>query len=189
MNRKFILSAFVLFLVLANDASAQRYLAGQCGWQITAGSVNGLNINKGFHVGIAFSRYTKNANCWLFCGEYLEKRYSYKNLSLPQSQFTVGVGYNVQFLSDGGKTVFLSLGMAAMAGYETVNWNSKLLFDGATVNNKDAFLYGGALTLETEIFLTDRIVMLLNVRERLLDGSSIGKLNTLFGMGIKYIIN
>jgi hypothetical protein len=63
------------------------------------------------------------------------------------------------------------------------------LFDGATINNKDAFLYGGALTLEAETYLTDRIILLVNVRERLLAGSSVGKLNTQFGLGLKFIIN
>jgi hypothetical protein len=76
-----------------------------------------------------------------------------------------------------------------MAGYETINWNEKLLPDGATINSSDAFLFGGALTLEMEIYLNDRYVLLANIRERLLSGSSIGKLNTQFGIGIKVIIN
>jgi hypothetical protein len=95
----------------------------------------------------------------------------------------------LKFLSDWHKTFFLSAGASALAGYETVNWDDKLLPDGATVNNRDVFLYGGALTLEAEIYITDRIVLLANVRERLLAGSSAGKFNTQSGIGIKYIIN
>jgi hypothetical protein len=38
---------------------------------------------------------------------------------------------------------FLSIGAFAMADYETVNRNEKPLFDGATINNKDAYIYGG----------------------------------------------
>jgi hypothetical protein len=63
------------------------------------------------------------------------------------------------------------------------------IFDGATINNADAFLYGGALTLEAETYLTVRIVLLVNVRERLLAGFSVGKFNTQAGIGIKFIIN
>jgi hypothetical protein len=125
----------------------------------------------------------------MFGAEYLEKRYSYKNISIPQSQFTVDAGYYLKFLSDWRKTFFLSLGASDMAGYETINWNDKRLSDGATINNGDTFLYGGALTLEAEIYLTDRIVLLAGVRERLLAGSSVGKFNTQLGIGIKYIIN
>jgi hypothetical protein len=92
-------------------------------------------------------------------------------------------------LSDNRKVFFLSIGASGMAGYETINWGEKLLPDGATITNTDAFLWGAALTLETEIYLSDRVVIICNVRERLLSGSSIGKLNTRFGLGIKFIIN
>jgi hypothetical protein len=65
----------------------------------------------------------------------------------------------------------------------------KLLPDGATTTNSDTFVYGGALTIELETYLSDRFVLLLNIRERLLTGSSIGKFNTQTGLGIKFIIN
>jgi hypothetical protein len=84
---------------------------------------------------------------------------------------------------------FLSLGASAMGDYETINWNNKLLPDGATINNSDTFLYGGALTFELETYLSDRFVLILNIRERLLIGSSIGKFNTQTGLGIKFTIN
>jgi hypothetical protein len=120
---------------------------------------------------------------------YLEKQHPYRDISIPHSQFTVDAGYYLKFLSDWRKTVFVSVGASAMAGYETVNWNDKVLFDGATINHGDAFLYGGALTLELETYLTNRLVLLANIRERLLAGSSVGKLNTQVGIGIKIVIN
>jgi hypothetical protein len=182
---KYILFIIISLCIVVPDLSAQRYLPGMRGLQATAG----IAVKDGFHSGIAFSQYTRNANRWVFGAEYLEKRHPYKDISIPQSQFTVDAGYCLKFLSDPRKTFFLSVGASAVAGYETVNWNDKLLFDGATVNNGDNFLYGGALTLEAETYLTDRIVLLVNVRERLLAGSSIGRLNTNFGFGIKFIIN
>jgi hypothetical protein len=182
-----VIFAVVLCLSVLHQAQAQRYLPGQKGLQLTAGTVN--SFQNDFHGGVAFSVYTKNGNRWIFGGEYLEKGHSYKNLSLPQSQFTAEAGYYLKFLSDRSKTVFFSLGASGLAGYETVNWGKKQLSDGATINNRDAFLYGGALTLETEIFITDWLVLLVNVRERLLGGSSVGLLNTQMGLGLKFIIN
>jgi hypothetical protein len=176
------------------DIPAQRYLPGQKGLQATFGTVNGFNLNTespdfAFPSGIAFSTYLKNGNRWLLGGEFLQKFYPYRDIRLPQAQFTAEGGYYYKFLSDAGKTVFFSLGASVLGGYETVNGDKKLLFDGATIENKNAFLYGGAITLESEIFLNDRIILLVNVRERFLEGSSIGKLNTVFGLGVKYIIN
>ncbi|KAA6310605.1 hypothetical protein EZS27_038120, partial [termite gut metagenome] len=54
-------------------AYAQRYLPGQRGLQITAGTVNGFNLNTkskdfAFHVGTAFFTYTKNGNRWVLGG-------------------------------------------------------------------------------------------------------------------------
>jgi hypothetical protein len=178
----FIISALC---IAVPDLLAQRYLPGMRGLQVTTG----LAVKDGFHSGIAFSQYTKRADRWVFGAEYLEKRHPYKEISIPQSQFTVDAGYYLKFLSDWRKTFFLSVGASGVAGYETVNWNEKLLFDGATLQNKDGFVYGGALTLEAETYLADRIVLLVNVRERLLMGSSVGKFQPQFGFGIKFIIN
>jgi hypothetical protein len=58
-----------------------------------------------------------------------------------------------------------------------------------TLENKDAFLYGAALTLETETYLVDFIVLLINVKEKLVFGSSMRKFNTQLGLGLKFIIN
>jgi hypothetical protein len=187
--KKFIIIFTAMLCFAVPDLPAQRYLPGQRGLQFTTGTVNGLNPQDAFHAGIAFSQYTKSADRWVFGVEYLEKRHPYKDMEIPQSQFTVDAGYYLKFLSDWRKTFFLSLGASALAGYEAVNWNDKLLCDGATINNSDNSLYGGALTLAMEIYLTDRLVLLANVRERLLAGSSIGKLNTQFGLGMKFIIN
>jgi hypothetical protein len=187
MKKIFIL--FIICCFAVQESPAQRYLAGMRGLQFTAGTVNCLNPQEAFHAGIALSTYTKSANRWVFGFEYLEKQYPYKDLSVPQSQFNLDGGYYLKFLSDPRKTFFASVGLSAMAGYETINWDKKLLPDGATINNVDAFLYGAALTLELETYLTDRLVLLANVRERFLMGTSLGKFNTQFGIGLKIIIN
>lgn len=87
------------------------------------------------------------------------------------------------------KTFFLSLGLSALAGYETSNRGDKLLPVGATLLDKDCFIYGGALTLELEAYLTDRVALLLNAMERALFGSDIGKFHSQVSVGLKFIIN
>jgi hypothetical protein len=185
---------FILALCFVSMAQAQRYLPGQKGIQITAGTVNGFtldesNPNFAAHAGTAFSTYTKNGNRLVFGGEFLGKCHRYKSWCNPQMQFTGEGGYYLNILSDGSKTIFCSAGLSALAGYETIRHNKNPLPDGATINNKDAFLYGGAITLETEIFVTDWLVFIANIRERALAGSSIGLFNTQFGLGVKFIIN
>ena len=77
-------------------------------------------------------------------GEYLHKKYDYKDMRIPVEQFTAEGGYYLKFLSDRRKTFFLSLGLSALAGYETSNQSEKLLPDGSTLLDKDCFIYGGA---------------------------------------------
>ncbi len=184
---------FLLSFALIGQAHAQRYLPGQKGIQVTGGFVDGFTVEKkdgqAFFGGIALSTYTKNGNRWVFGGEYLQKNHEYRDKFIPLSQITAEGGYYLNFLSDAGKTVFFSVGISAVAGYETINWGKKLLFDGATVTGKDNFLYGGAVSFETEIFLSDRFALLVNARERVLFGSEVNKFHTQIGAGVKIIIN
>ncbi|WP_291528657.1 conjugal transfer protein TraO [Bacteroides sp. UBA939] len=195
MNRTILVISLVFFLcfTLIGQAHAQRYLPGQKGLQVTASAVDGFNLEKGdkqaFAGGIALATYTKSGDRWVFGGEYLQKSYLYKTELLPTAQFTAEGGYYYNFLSDPSKTVFFSIGTSLVAGYETVNWGEKLLFDGATISSEDNFLYGGAVTFEVETYLSDRIVLLLNVRERILGGSSINMFHTQIGGGFRFILN
>ena len=130
----FIMTLFALCLHL-NQAHAQRYLPGMKALQVTAGMADGVHWNSdtdfACHFGAAYSVYTKNANRWVIGGEYLHKKYDYKDMRIPVEQFTAEGGYYLKFLSDRRKTFFLSLGLSALAGYETSNRGDKLLPDGA----------------------------------------------------------
>ena len=64
-----------------------------------------------------------------------------------------------------------------------------VLRDGRKLTAEAKAFDGGALTLELEAYLTDRVALLLNARERMLFGSDIGKFHTQVGLGLKFIIN
>ncbi len=179
----------VALLALTGQANAQRYLPGMRGLELRGGFVDGVQKPLNYYTGIGLSTYTKNGNRWVFGAEYLSKQYAYKDMQIPKAQFTAEGGYYFKFLSDPSKTFFLSIGGSALAGYETSNWGDKLLPDGATIRNKDSFIYGGAITLELETYLSDRIILLINARERILWGSDIGRFHFVFGGGLKFIIN
>lgn len=190
--RKFVFF-LVASLVLIGQANAQRCLSGMRGIQLTTGMVDGLynlsNQNEtGYYFGAALSTYTIGGNKWVFGGEYLQKYNPYRDTRIPTTQFTAEGGYYLNVLSDANKIFFLYLGGSALAGYETSNWGDKVLFDGSRLTNKDAFIYGGAISLEVESYLSDRIVLLFNTRERCLWGGSTGHFHTQVGAGIKLIL-
>lgn len=183
----------LLCITLSGTANAQRYTPGQKGVQLTGGVTGKLDRSfkkePSYYVGLSISTYTKNANRWVIGGEYLTKEFQYKDSTIPATKFIGDGGYYFKLLSDNRKTFFLSFGLTASAGYETSNWGTKTLYDGATLKNKDSFIYGGSAIIELETYLSDKIILLINARERLLFGSSIDKFQTQYGLGLKYIIN
>jgi hypothetical protein len=194
MKRITIILTLALCFALSGGAYAQRCLPGMRGIQVTGGMADGFhstdNRNElGYYFGLSMATYAKHSHKWVFGAEYLERYYPYRETRIPVAQFTAEGGYYLNILSDPSKTFFLSLGGSAVAGYETVNWGDKLLFDGSTLQNRDRFVYGGAITLEVETYLSDHVVLLLTGRERILSGSDVSKFHTQFGVGLKFIIN
>ena len=190
--RKYIAIVIASLALFTGQAHAQRCLPKMQGIEVRANMADGFNPggNDGGHsFGAALSTYTKKGNKWVFGGEYLLKNNPYKDGKIPVAQFTAEGGYYFKILSDARKIVFVYAGASALAGYETSRWGDKLLPDGATLRNEDSFIYGGAVTLELETYLSDRVVLLLNARERAVWGSSIGHFHFQFGAGIKFILN
>ena len=189
----FILTAAVLSL-LAGEACAQRDLPGQTGIQFTTGGVNHfLSWKSGgerhYFTSLAFTHTNRNRTCWLYGLDYQIKEYTYENKAIPKAQFTGELGYFIPVLWDKGRNVCLRIGLSALGGFETVNRGTSLLPDGATVTNGDCFIYGGGLTAAFETYLTDRVMLLLQVKERALFGTDAGNFHTQIGLGVRFVIN
>lgn len=190
--RKYIAIIFASLALFTGQAHAQRCLPKMQGIEVRANMADGFNPggnDGGYSLGTALSTYTKGGNKWVFGGEYLLKNKPYKEEKIPVAQFTAEGGYYLKVLSDARKMLFVYAGASALAGYETVNWGDKVLADGALLRDKDAFIYGGALTLDVEFYVADRVALLANLRERCLWGNSTGHFHTQFGLGVKFIIN
>ena len=190
--RAYIIALVASLALFAGQVHAQRCLPGMRGIEVKANLADGFRPggnDGGYSFGAALSTYTKKGNKWVFGGEYLMKDNPYKETKIPVAQFTAEGGYYFKVLSDARKIVFLYAGASALAGYETVNWGDRMLFDGSTLHDQDAFVYGGALTLDMEIYVADRIALLVNLRERCLWGGDTRKFHTQWGAGIKFVIN
>ena len=189
MKQRLLIILIAVFALSAGQAHAQRYLPKMQGIEFRGGVVDGFTNSSNHYAGIAISTYTKSKDRWVLGAEYMQKMYDYKEVQIPKVQFTAEGGYYYMFLSNYSKSLFFSIGGSALLGYEVSNWGSKLLYDGATLRNKDSFIYGGAITFEIETYLSDKVVLLFNARERIMFGSSIGNFQTQIGMGVKFIIN
>ena len=193
--RKSLFFLFVVSLALfAGQAHAQRCLPKMKGIRLTAGMADGFyspssKNETGYSFGGSLATYTKGGHQLVLGAEYLRRYHPYRERRIPVEQFTGEGGFFSGVLSNGSKTLFLSAGISALAGYETVNGGKKLLFDGSTIRNKDGFIYGGAITLQAETYLTDRLVLQLYGRERCLWGGSMGHFHTQYGVGLKIMLD
>ena len=194
--RKIQQTLFLLIAMLAlfaGQAKAQRCLPGMKGMQFTADMADGFyskaNRNDaGFAFGLAVSTYTKGGNKWLFGTEIMQRNYPYRNTHIPLTQYTAEGGYYYNFFSCPRKIIFLNLGASGLLGYAGVNGGKNLLSDGAALRKRESFIYGGAVTLEAEAYLSDKVVLLLRLRERILWGSAANNFHTQYGLGVKIIL-
>lgn len=102
------------------------------------------------------------------------------------AQFTGEVGYNLRIVSDYSQTFHLYGGVSALAGYETVNWGESVLRDGSTIQAKDAFIYGGAVTLSADFFLSDHVALGAHLKEKFVFGNDTGPFLFAYGIHLKY---
>ncbi len=190
----FILALAVTLFFTADKAYARRDLPGQTSVQFTTGEVDRFLAWKSggerhYFTSLAFTRTNCNRTCWLYGLDYQIKEYTYENKVIPKAQFTGELGYFIPVVSDKGRNVCFRIGLSALGGFETVNWGTSLLPDGASATNGDSFIYDGGLTAAFDVWLTDRIILLMQVKERTLFGTDAGNFHTQIGLGVRLIIN
>lgn len=193
MIKKAIMIIAAMLSLSGGKAMAQRCLPGMSAVEVRADMVNGFytgnSRNCGYDFGIFYSVFKGGANTWSFGGEYLQTYRPYGEKGrIPVAQFTGEVGYNLHIVSDYSQTFHLYGGMSALGGYETVNWGKHTLSDGSTIKNGDAFIYGGALTLSADFYLSDRLALGAHVKERFVFGNDTGHFLTQFGVHVKLSI-
>lgn len=183
-----LLIAACAILLPRQHAAAQRCLPGMRTVELRYGMVDGFRADD-FSCGVTLARYTKHAHRWVLGGEYLRTHFDAQDVRIPREQYTAEGGFYVRLLADPAKIFFLSVGGSGMLGYERCNSGRRLLPDDTPLADREAFLYGGAATVELECYLCDRIALGVHVRERLLWGTDHGIAQTQFGVALKIVIN
>lgn len=187
MKKVFAIFAAATLSLFGGKAIAQRCLPGMSAVEIKADMVDGFFTGSsrdcGYNLGISYNKFVRNANTWSFGADYLQtyKPYGEKG-RIPIAQFTGEVGYNLHVVSDYSQTFHLYGGVSALCGYETVNWGKSLLSDGATIKAKDSFIYGGAVTVKADFYLTDNFAIGAHIKERFIFGNKTGHFKFQYGI-------
>lgn len=189
---KFLIATIAMLSLFGGRAMAQRTLPGMKSVEVKASMVDvfytGSSRNSGYSFGVYYSVLKgNNAHEWVFGGEYLQIYRPYgENGRIPIADFTAEAGYNLHLISDYSQTFHLYAGISALAGYETVNWGETLLSDGATLKDSDAFIYGGAINVQADFYLSDSFALGLNLKERFIFGNDTGHFRFSYGLTAKY---
>ena len=171
-------------------AQAQRLIPKQKGIEV----VGSLPIIKGeklfakdnFGLGLSLTRYLKRENYSFLTVEYEQQNIPYRSYDVKLKEAFVHLGYMQPIVSDNGKNVLLYGGVSALGGYEEINDDKPFLPDGAKLLDRSRFVYGGALHLSIECFLSDNVLLLFKGQGRILFGTDVHRFRPALSAGIRF---
>jgi hypothetical protein len=178
--------AVMLLMVGVTAVQAQRMLPKQKGLEINAGVLSNERPDQNYYLNIAMTVYGKNGNYQLWALEYNHEYTSYRDFTIPLETYFAEGGYSLQLLGDYRKTITLNAALTGVAGYETINRGKDLLYDGAVINNEEGFVYGAGGRLSLETYLSNRFVLLVQGKAKMLWGTSKEQFRPSAGLGLRF---
>lgn len=176
----------ILLLVAITVTQAQRMLPKQKGLEISVGILSGEKIGNDYYINLGMTVNGKNGNYQLWALEYAHRYHDYKTLRIPQETYAAEGGYSFFLLGDARKNITLNLGVTGVVGYESINRGETMLYDGAKILTRDNFIYGAGGRITFETYLSDRIVLVLQGRTKVLWGTDLEQFRPSAGVGLKF---
>ena len=191
MNKKIILSVCTaVAMAFSLPSQAQRLIPKQRGVEVV-GSVPLIKGEKflaadNFGMGASLTCYLGRENYTFVMAEYEQQNMPYRDYDVKLKDALLHLGYMHPIMSDNGKNVLLYGGVSALGGYEEINEDKPFLPDGAKLLDRSRFVYGGALHLSLECFLTDNVLLLLKGQGRVLFGTDVHRFRPALSAGFKF---
>lgn len=182
--KKYIYTVMLVFLSIT-IAKSQRMQPKQKGLEVNAGVLSNDIIGNDYYINVAMTVNGKNGNYQLWALEYSKQDYEYKDSNIPQETYTAEGGYSFFLLSDPRKNITFNAAITGVVGYESINRGEELLFDGAKIASEDNFIYGAGGRLSFETYLSDRFVLVLQGRTKVLWGTDLRLFRPSAGIGFR----
>ncbi len=176
----------MLILMAITVTQAQRMLPKQKGLEISTGVLSNDKIGNDYYIIAAMTVNGKNGNYQLWALEYTHQYHDYKDLRIPQETYTAEIGYSFFLLGDARKSITFNFGITGVVGYESINRGETMLYDGAKILSEDNFIYGAGGRLTFETYLSDRFVLLLQGRTKVLWGTDLQQFRPSAGVGLRF---
>lgn len=183
--RKYIYTLMLLFMAFT-VTQAQRMLPKQKGLEISTGILSNDKIGNDYYINIGMTVSGKNGNYQIWALEYTHQYHDYKDIRIPQETYTFEGGYSFFLLGDNQKNITLNFGITGVVGYENINRDETMLYDGAKILSENNFVYGAGGRLTLEMYLSDRFVLVLQGRTKVLWGTDLEQLRPSAGVGLRF---
>lgn len=177
--------AVTLAMLCVTALQAQRMVPGQKGLEINAG-MQSKEVTKDYYLNLTLTVNARNGNYWIWGADYNHRYAGYRDLQIPLETYTGEIGYSLQLLGDARKVITLNAGLTAVGGYETINRGRDMLYDGSKIQNKEGFIYGAGGRLSLETYLSDRFVLLVQGRAKMVWGTSREQFRPAAGIGLRF---
>ena len=183
--KKYIYTAMLVLMGIVT-VQAQRMLPKQKDLEVNAGILSDDKIGNDYFINVAMTINGKNGNYQLWALEYTHQYHSYKDLRIPQETYTAEGDYSLFLLGDTRKNITLNAGITGVVGYESINRGETMLDDGAKIVGEDNFIYGAGGRLTFETYLSDRFVLVLQGRTKVLWGTDMKQFRPSAGVGLRF---
>ena len=183
--KKFIYT-MMFALIGITVAQAQRMLPKQKGLEVNVGTLSNDHSGRNYYLNIGMTVNGKNGNYQLWALEYTHQYQNYKDLRIPQETYTAEGGYSFFLLGDARKNITLNFGITGVLGYESINQGETMLYDGAKILSEDNFIYGAGGRFTFETYLSDRFVLVLQGRTKVLWGTDLEQFRPSAGVGLRF---
>lgn len=177
--------AVMLAVLSITTTKAQRLMPKQKGLEINTGMFS-KEISDNYYLNLTFTVNGQHSGYWIWGAEYTHQIADYRTVQIPLEDYTGEVGYSLQLLSDIRKTVTFNAGLTAVAGYESINRGDTVLYDGSKLVDGDNFIYGAGGRLSFETYLSDRFVLLLQGRTKIIWGTDLKRIRPSAGVGLRF---
>ena len=184
MNRVLIITLFILTMNV--QSFAQQMIPKQKGFEISYSVYPNSPDKQNYVLAAGLLSYGKNSKYAFGRAEYSRKYYEYRNYDIPIDTYLLNAGYSFYLVGDSMRNVNLNFGVGALGGYEEVNRNKPILYDGSLLDTTESFIYGVSGKLSLESYLTEHIVFIVDGQLRFLQNSQLGTLHSLIGLGLRY---
>ncbi|QCE40548.1 hypothetical protein E9099_03655 [Psychroserpens sp. NJDZ02] len=111
------------------------------------------------------------------------------NIEVPFNVFAFNAGFFQDVFASRISSFKFSLGGGVLVGSEIVNNGENQLPSGITLKDRSKIIYGGYLSAEMELYLSNELSFVLKANENYHINSDLGELIPFFGAGLRYFID